>query len=136
MFYKITIALFGVAIISAGATNRSYGAAGAFSDDGNHVYLIGSKLPKGTALDIDLANFTAKKLSLGVSAEVRAIVNAPSALLFVTEKSLYRLPLPAGKPGKICDAPTGSLFLRAGTIWRWHSIDSRSTPTQKSNFAN
>ncbi len=82
MFCKITIALFGAAIISAGATNRSYGAAGAFSDDGNHVYLIGSKLPKGTALDTDLTNFSAKKLNLGVSAEVRAIVNAPSALLF------------------------------------------------------
>jgi hypothetical protein len=110
MFCKVTIAVFGAAIISAGATNRSYGAAGAFSDDGNHVYLIGSKLPKGTALDIDLTNFSAKKLSLGVSEEVRAIVNAPSALLFVTEKSLYRLPLPAGKPGKICEAPTGCLF--------------------------
>lgn len=110
MFCKITIVLFGAAMISVGATNRSYGAAGAFSDDGNHVYLIGSKLPKGTALDIDLTNFSAKKLSLGVSAEVRAIVNAPGALLFVTEKSLYRLPLPGGKPGKICEAPTGCLF--------------------------
>jgi hypothetical protein len=46
MFCKVTIALFGAAIISAGATNRSYGAAAAFSDDGNHVYLVGSKLPK------------------------------------------------------------------------------------------
>jgi hypothetical protein len=71
MFCKVTIALFGAAIVSAGAINRCHGAAGTFSEDGNHVYLIGSKLPKGTALDIDLTNFTAKKLSLGVSGGAR-----------------------------------------------------------------
>jgi hypothetical protein len=105
-----SIAFFGAAVVSVVAASCSYGAAGAFSDDGNHVYLLGSKLPKGTVLDVDLTNFTAEKLSLGVSTEVRAIVNAPRALLFVTEKSLYRLPLPTGKPGKICDAPAGCLF--------------------------
>jgi len=88
----------------------SSGAAAAFSDDGDHVYLLGSKLPKGTVLDVDLINSTTKKLNLGVSTEVRGIVNAPRALLFVTDKSLYRLPLPTGQPGKICDAPSGCLF--------------------------
>jgi hypothetical protein len=110
MFCKSAIALFGAAIISAVATDRSYGAAAAFSDDGNHVYLLGSKLPKGTVLDVELTNFTTKKLSLGVSTEVHAIANAPRALLFVTDKSLYRLPLPIGEPSKICNAPAGCLF--------------------------
>jgi hypothetical protein len=109
MFCDRAIASFGAVVVFIVTAASSYGAAAAFSDDSNHVYLIGSKLPKGTALDIDLTTFTAKKLSLGVPAEVRAIVNAPSALLFVTEKSLYRLPLAAGKPGKICEAPAGCL---------------------------
>jgi hypothetical protein len=110
MFCNRSIAFFGAAVVSIVAAASSYGAAAAFSDDGNHVYLLGSKLPKGTVMDVDLTNFTAQKLSLGVSAEVRAIVNAPGALLFVTEKSLYRFPLPSGEPGRICDAPTGCLF--------------------------
>jgi hypothetical protein len=37
MFCTVTITLFGAAIVSAGATNRSYGAAAAFFDDDNHV---------------------------------------------------------------------------------------------------
>ncbi|PYJ91919.1 MAG: hypothetical protein DME71_00665 [Verrucomicrobia bacterium] len=110
MFCNPAIAFVGAAIVSVVATPPSYGAPAAFSDDGNHVYLLGSKLPKGTALDIDLTDLTAKKLNLGVSTEVRGIANAPRALLFVTEKSLYRLPLPTGEPGKICDAPAGCLF--------------------------
>jgi len=110
MFCNPAIAFVGAAIVSVVATAPSYGAPAAFSDDGNHVYLLGSKLPKGTALDIDLTDLTAKKLNLGVSTEVRGIANAPRALLFVTEKSLYRLPLPTGEPGKICDAPAGCLF--------------------------
>jgi hypothetical protein len=109
MFGRFAIGIT-TAIISVATIESTYGAAAAFSDDGNHVYLFGSKLPKGTVLDIDLTDFTAKKLSLGVSTEVRAIVNAPGALLFVTEKSLYRLPLPRGEVGKICDAPAGVLF--------------------------
>ena len=110
MFGRCAVACITTAIVSVVTIERSSGAAAAFSDDGNHVYLLGSKLPKGTVLDIDLTNFTAEKLSLGVSTEVRAIVNAPRALLFVTEKSLYRLPLPRGEVGKICDAPAGVLF--------------------------
>ena len=35
---------------------------------------------------------------------------ASSSLLFVTDKSLYRLPLPSGEVGKICDAPTEVTF--------------------------
>ena len=109
MFGRFAIGIT-TAIISVATIESSSGAAAAFSDDGNHVYLLGSKLSKGTVLDIDLTDFTAKKLSLGVSTEVRAIVNAPRALLFVTEKSLYRLPLPKGEVEKICDAPAGVLF--------------------------
>jgi hypothetical protein len=71
-------------IICVASFERSYSAAAAFSDDGDHLYLLGSKLPKGTVLDIDLSNFTAKKLSLGITAEVRGVANAPRALLFVT----------------------------------------------------
>jgi hypothetical protein len=110
MFCNPAIAFVGAAIVFVVATAPSYGAPAAFSDDGNHVYLLGSKLPKGTALDVDLTDFTAKKHNLGVSTDVRGIANAPRALLFVTEKSLYRLPLPAGEVGKICDAPAGVLF--------------------------
>src|SRR6266404_2233728 len=110
MFCNPAIAFFGAAIVSVLAATFSYGARAAFSDGGNHVYLLGSQLPKGSALDIDLTNFTAKKLKLGVSTEVRGIANAPHALLLVTDKSLYRLPLPTGEAGKICDAPAGCLF--------------------------
>ena len=48
-------------------------------------------------LDVDLTNFTTTKLSLGITTEVRGVANAPRALLFVTEKSLYRRPLPDGE---------------------------------------
>jgi len=110
MFCNRAIASFGSAVVSVVAAACSYGAAAAFSDDGNHVYLLGSKLPKGTVLDVDLISFTTTKLNLGVSTEVQGIANAPRALLFVTDKSLYRLPLPSGEVGKICDAPTGVTF--------------------------
>ena len=110
MLCNRAIASFGAAVVSVVAAACSYGAAAAFSDDGNHVYLLGSKLPKGTVLDVDLINFTTTKLNLGVSTEVRGIANAPRALLFVTDKSLYRLPLPSGEVSKICDAPTGVTF--------------------------
>src|SRR5256885_2054240 len=79
MFCNPAIAFVGAAIVSVVATPPSYGAPAAFSDDGNHVYLLGSKLPKGTALDIDLTDLTAKKLNLGVSTDVRGIANAPRA---------------------------------------------------------
>jgi hypothetical protein len=110
MFCKSAIVLFGAAIICAVATDCSCGAAAAFSDDGNGVYLLDSKLPKGTALDVDLTNFTTKQLNLGVTTDVRGVANAPRALLFVTEKSLYRRLLPVGEVGKTCDAPAGSYF--------------------------
>lgn len=98
-------------LLTFALTNRiAECAPAAFSDDGNHVYLLGSALPHGSVLDINLTDFTAKKLSLGVTAEVRAVANAPQAILFVTEKSLYRLPLPSGEAGKICDAPAGCLL--------------------------
>ncbi len=111
MFGRFAIGcIITTAIISVARIERSSGAAAAFSDDGNHVYLLGSNLPKGMVLDVDLINFTTKQLNLGVSTEVHGIVNAPRALLFVTDRSLYRLPLPTGQPGKICDAPAGCLF--------------------------
>jgi hypothetical protein len=110
MFGRFAIGCITTAIISVATIERSSGAAAAFSDDGNHVYLLGSNLPKGTVLDVDLINFTTKKLNLGVSTEMHGIANAPRALLFVTDKSLYRLPLPSGEVGKICDAPTGVTF--------------------------
>jgi hypothetical protein len=110
MSSNLIIASFLSAIVLLFSAVSGHGATAAFSDDGNHVYLIGSQLPKGTALDIDLTTFTATKMALGVATEVRAIANAPRALLFLTEKSLYRLPLPAGEAGKICDAPKGYLF--------------------------
>jgi len=110
MFGRFAIACITTAIISVATIERSSGAAAAFSDDGNHVYLLGSNLPKGTVLDVDLINFTTKKLNLSVSTEVHGIASAPRALLFVTDKSLYRLPLPSGEVGKICDAPTGVTF--------------------------
>ncbi len=109
MFCQWSIALLVAAAVALNI-DVTHAAQAAFSDDSNHVYLLGSALPKGTVLDVDLTDFTAKTLSLGVIAEVRAITNAPQALLFVTDKSLYRLPLPIGKPGKICDAPAGCLF--------------------------
>jgi hypothetical protein len=109
MFGRFAIGIT-TTIVFVVTIETSSGAAAAFSDDGDHVYLLGSKLPKGTVLDVDLINSTTKKLNLGVSTEVRGIVNAPRALLFVTDKSLYRLPLPTGQPGKICDAPSGCLF--------------------------
>ena len=99
MFGKFAIGIT-TAIIFVATIERSSGAAAAFSDDGNHVYLLGSKLPKGTVLLVDLTNFTTTKLNLGVSTEVQGIANAPRALLFVTEKSLYRLPLPMVKWAK------------------------------------
>src|SRR2546426_1080045 len=110
MFCDPAIAFVGAAIVSVVATPPSYGAPAAFSDDGNHVYLLGSKLPKGTVLDVDLINFTTTKFNLGVSTEVQGIANAPRALLFVTDRSLYRLPLPSGEVGEICDTPTGVTF--------------------------
>jgi hypothetical protein len=110
MFGRFAIGYIATAIISVATIERSSGAAGAFSDDGNHVYLLGSKLSNGTVLDVDLINFTTTKLNLGVSTEVQGIANAPRALLFVTGKSLYRLPLPSGEVSKICDAPTGVTF--------------------------
>ena len=110
MFGRFAIGCITTAIISVGTIERGSGAAAAFSDDGNHVYLLGSNLPKGTVLDVDLINFTTKKLNLGVSTEMHGIANAPRALLFVTDKSLYRLPLPSGEVSKICDAPTGVTF--------------------------
>ena len=135
MFCNRSIASFGAAVVSVVAAAFSYGAAAAFSDDGNHVYLVGSKLPKGTVLDVDLTNFTVEKLSLGVSTEVRGVANAPRALLFVTEKSLYRFPLPMGKPAKICDAPAGCLFndvacnrAQHGILLLCHTKDFRGWP--------
>ena len=110
MFGRFAIGCITTAIIFVATIERSSGAAAAFSDDGNHVYLLGSKLPKGTVLDVDLINFTTTKFNLGVSTEVQGIANAPRALLFVTDRSLYRLPLPSGEVGKICDAPTGVTF--------------------------
>ena len=85
MFGKFAIGIT-TAIISVATIERSSGAAAAFSDDGNHVYLLGSKLPKGTVLLVDLTNFTTTKLNLGVSTAVQGIANAPRALLFVTDK--------------------------------------------------
>jgi hypothetical protein len=123
------------AIVSIAITESSSGAAAAFSDDGNHVYVLGKKLPKGTVLDVDLINFTTAKLNLGVSTEVQGIANAPGALLFVTDKSLYRLPLPSGEVGKICDAPVGSYFedvacnrAKHGILLLCHSKDFRDWP--------
>ncbi len=134
MFDRFAIGIT-TAIISVVAIERSSGGAAAFSDDGNHVYLLDSKLPKGTVLDVDLTNFTTKELSLGVSTDVHGIVNAPSALLFVTEKSLYRRPLPDGDVGKICDASAGSYFVdvacnraKHGILLLCHTKDFRDWP--------
>lgn len=114
----------------------SHAAPSAFSDDGTHVYLLASQLPKGTALDIDLTDFSTKRLSLGVSAEVRAVASAPRALLLITEKSLYRLPLPSGEVRKICDAPAGSFFddvscnrAQHGILLLCHTKDWRDWPS-------
>ena len=60
MFDRFAIGIT-TAIISVVAIERSSGGAAAFSDDGNHVYLLDSKLPKGTVLDVDLTNFTTKR---------------------------------------------------------------------------
>ena len=135
MFRRLVIGCISTAIICITSFERSYGAAAAFSDDGNHVYLLDSKLPKGMVLDVDLTNFTTKELSLGVSTEVHGIVNAPSALLFVTEKSLYRRPLPNGEVGKVCDAPAGSYFedvacnrAKHGILLLCHTKDFRDWP--------
>ena len=135
MFGRLAIACITTAIISVANIERSYGAAAAFSDDGDHVYLLGSKLPKGTVLDIDLTNFTTKTLRLGVTKEVRGVANAPRALLFVTEKSLYRRALPDGEVGKICDAPAGSYFedvacnrAKHGILLLCHTNDFRDWP--------
>lgn len=135
MCWRLAIGCISTVIICVASFERSYGAAAAFSDDGDHVYLLGSKLPKGAVLDIDLTNFTAKKLNLGITAEVRGVANAPRALLFVTEKSLYRRPLPDGEVGKICDAPAGSYFedvacnrAKHGILLLCHTKDFRGWP--------
>jgi hypothetical protein len=135
MFGRFAIGCITTVIIFVATIERSSGAAAAFSDDGNHVYLLGSKLPKGTVLDIDLINFTTTKLNLGVSTEVLGVANAPRALLFVTEKSLYRRPLPDGEVGKICDAPAGSYFedvacnrAKHGILLLCHTKDFRDWP--------
>ena len=135
MCWRLAIGCISTVIICVASFERSYSAAAAFSDDGDHVYLLGSKLPKGTVLDIDLSNFTAKKLSLGITAEVRGLANAPRALLFVTEKSLYRRPLPDGAVDKICDAPAGSYFedvacnrAKHGILLLCHTKDFRDWP--------
>jgi hypothetical protein len=135
MFGRFAIGCITTAIISVVTIERSSGAAAAFSDDGDHVYLLGKKLPKGTVLDIDLTNLTTKTLSLGVTTEVLGVANAPRALLFVTEKSLYRRPLPDGEVAKICDAPAGSYFedvacnrAKHGIILLCHTKDFRDWP--------
>ena len=135
MFCDRAIAAFGAAVVSVVAAACSYGAAAAFSDDGDHVYLLGKKLPRGTVLDIDLTNLTTKTLSLGVTTEVLGVANAPRALLFVTEKSLYRRPLPDGEVAKICDAPAGSYFedvacnrAKHGILLLCHTKDFRDWP--------
>jgi hypothetical protein len=135
MFGRFAIGCITTAIISVVTIERSSGAAAAFSDDGDHVYLLGKKLPKGTVLDIDLTNLTTKTLSLGVTTEVLGVANAPRALLFVTEKSLYRRPLPDGEVAKICDAPAGSYFedvacnrAKHGILLLCHTKDFRDWP--------
>jgi hypothetical protein len=135
MFGRLAIRCIATAIISVASIERSSGAAAAFSDDGNHVYLLSSNLPKGTVLDVDLINFTTTKFNLGVSTEVQGIANAPRALLFVTDKSLYRLPLPSGEVAKICDAPVGSYFedvacnrAKHGILLMCHTKDFRDWP--------
>ena len=135
MFGRLAIGCITTAIISVVTIERSSGAAAAFSDDGDHVYLLGKKLPKGTVLDIDLTNLTTKTLSLGVTTEVLGVANAPRALLFVTEKSLYRRPLPDGEVAKICDAPAGSYFedvacnrAKHGILLLCHTKDFRDWP--------
>ena len=135
MFGRFAIGCTTIAIIFVSAIERSSGAAAAFSDDGEHIYLLGKNLPKGTVLDVDLINFTTTKFNLGVSTEVQGIANAPRALLFVTDKSLYRLPLPSGEVAKICDAPAGSYFedvacnrARHGILLLCHTKDFRDWP--------
>jgi hypothetical protein len=135
MFGRFAIGCITTAIISVVTIERSSGAAAAFSDDGDHVYLLGKKLPKGTVLDIDLTNLTTKTLSLGVTTEVLGVANAPGALLFVTEKSLYRRSLPDGEVAKICDAPAGSYFedvacnrAKHGILLLCHTKDFRDWP--------
>ena len=135
MFARLAVGFITTAILSVATVERSSGATAAFSDDGQHVYLVGTKLPKGTVLDIDLTNLTAKTLKLGVTTEVRGVANAPRALLFVTEKSLYRRPLPDGEVAKICDAPAGSYFedvacnrTNHGILLLCHTKDFRDWP--------
>jgi hypothetical protein len=135
MRFKAFARFLSVAIFGALAASGGYGGSAAFSDDGTHVYLLGSNLPKGTALDVDLPSSSAQKLNLKVAAEVRGITDAPRALLFVTDKSLYRLPLPSGDPAKICDAPSGVLFddvacnrAQHGILLLCHTKDFREWP--------
>jgi hypothetical protein len=135
MIWRLATICIAAAIVSIASAESSYGADAAFSDDGNHVYVLGEKLPKGTVLDVDLINFTTKQLSLGVTTEVRAVANAPHALLFVTEKSLYRRPLPEGEVAKICDAPAGSYLedvacnrAKHGILLLCHTKDFRDWP--------
>jgi hypothetical protein len=135
MFGRLATGCIYTAIICVASFERSYGAAAAFSDDGEHVYLLGKSLPKGTVLDVDLTSFTTKELSMGVSNEVHGIANAPRALLFVTEKSLYRHPLPTGEVAKLCDAPAGSYFedvacnrAKHGILLLCHTKDFRDWP--------
>ena len=135
IFGRLAIVSIATAIMFIAICQKSHGAAAAFSDDGDHVYLLGRNLPKGTVLDIDLTNFTAKKLSLGVTTDVRGVANAPRALLFVTERSLYRRPLPDGAVDKICDAPAGSYFedvacnrAKHGILLLCHTKDFRDWP--------
>jgi hypothetical protein len=86
-------------------------------------------------LDIDLTKLTTKTFSLGITTEVLGVANAPRGLLFVTEKSLYRRPLPDGEVAKICDAPAGSYFedvacnrAKHGILLLCHTKDFRDWP--------
>ena len=61
MFERFAIGCIATATIFVAAIERSPQEPAAFSDDGSHVYLLDSKLPKGTVLDVDLTNFTTTK---------------------------------------------------------------------------
>ena len=82
MFGRLAVGCITTAIIFVATIERSSGAAAAFSDDGNHVYLLGSNLTKGTVLDVDLINFTTKKLNLGrFNRDARDCERASSAVV-------------------------------------------------------
>ena len=85
-------------------------ASGAFSTEGEHVYLVGPLVPNGKVMDVDLQSRSSLPLDLGVKDFVVAVSSGPEALFFVTMKVLWAYDFENATTKKICDAPADWRF--------------------------